>query len=107
MSADHSGSPPSSPRSPAADPARPLPAGGKGAGDDRELAARLRRGDQGALEALYDRYAGVVLALLVRIVGSRAEAEDLLQEVFLQAWRRAPEYDPHRGSFSCWLFTIA
>ena len=75
--------------------------------DDRELAARLRRGDAAALSALYDRYARVVLALVLRIVGNRAEAEDLLQEVFLQAWRRAPEYDPQRGSFSAWLFTIA
>lgn len=74
---------------------------------DRELAARLRRGDRSALAALYDRYGGVVLALLMRIVRSQAEAEDLLQEVFLQAWRRAPEYDPRRGSFSAWLFTIA
>lgn len=74
---------------------------------DRELAARLRRGDRTALAALYDRYGGVVLALLLRIVRSQAEAEDLLQEVFLQAWRRAPEYDPRRGTFSAWLFTIA
>lgn len=74
---------------------------------DRELAARLRRGDRSALAALYDRYGGVVLALLLRIVRSQAEAEDLLQDVYLQAWRRAPEYDPRRGSFSAWLFTIA
>ncbi len=76
-------------------------------GDDRELLHRLRRGDEAALSQLYDRYSGVVLALLLRIVGSRAEAEDLLQEVFLQVWRRAPEYDPQRASFSTWIFTIA
>jgi RNA polymerase sigma-70 factor (ECF subfamily) len=60
-----------------------------------------------ALSQLYDRYSGIILALLLRIVGNRAEAEDLLQEVFLQAWRRAPEYDPQRGSFSAWVLTIA
>jgi RNA polymerase sigma-70 factor (ECF subfamily) len=75
--------------------------------EDRELAARLRRGDPAALQALYHRYAGTVLALLLRIVGNRGEAEDLLQDVFLQAWRRAPEFDPQRGSFAAWLFTIA
>jgi RNA polymerase sigma-70 factor (ECF subfamily) len=91
----------------AADSAAPGAGPGTNPREDRELAARLRRGDPAALEGLYDRYSGLVLALLLRIVGSRAEAEDLLQEVFLQAWRRAPEYDPQRGSFSAWLFTIA
>ncbi|MDW8281530.1 MAG: sigma-70 family RNA polymerase sigma factor [Myxococcales bacterium] len=105
MSADPSGPPPLQP--PSVEVQRPALSRGAAASPDRELAARLRRGDQAALEALYDRYAGVVLALLVRIVHSRSEAEDLLQEVFLQAWRRAPEYDPQRGSFSCWLLTIA
>lgn len=89
---------------PAADPA---PSAQRTEADDRELATRLRRGDPQALEALYDRYGGTVLALLRRIVGHSGEAEDLLQEVFLQAWRRAPEYDVGRGSFAAWIFTIA
>lgn len=52
---------------------------------------------------LYDRHAPVMLALGQRILGSRREAEDLLHDVFIEAWRRSKDYDPGRGSVRAWL----
>lgn len=75
--------------------------------EDGQLIARLAVGDTSALDALYDRYAGVIFALLVRIVADRAIAEDLLQEVFLRAWQRAGTYRDARGRVAAWLFGIA
>ncbi|MET0387528.1 MAG: sigma-70 family RNA polymerase sigma factor [Polyangiales bacterium] len=60
-------------------------------------------GDQAALGQLYDRHAGIMLALGVRILGVRRDAEDLVHDVFLEAWRRAADYDPDRGSVKNWL----
>lgn len=74
---------------------------------DEDLLAGIAGGDRVLLGALYDRYSALVFAQLVRIVGSRARAEDLLQEVFLQIWRRAADFRADRGSVSAWLFTIA
>lgn len=56
---------------------------------------------------LYDRYAGLLLALTRRIVGTGTEAEEILQEAFLQAWLQAERYDPARSSVSTWLVLIA
>ena len=57
------------------------------------------------MAALYDRYAPLMLAMAVRIVGNRVQAEDLLHDVLLEAWHRAGEYDPERGSVRAWLVT--
>lgn len=75
---------------------------------DAALVQRMARGDRGpALEEFYARYAGLAMALLLRILGSRAEAEELLQELFVELWRRAPQYDPARASVGTWVTTIA
>jgi RNA polymerase sigma-70 factor (ECF subfamily) len=60
-----------------------------------------------ALSDFYDRYSGIVMAVVLRILGSRAEAEELLQEVFIELWRRAPDYDTGRGAVTTWVVTIA
>lgn len=73
------------------------------AAEDRALVARLAEGDQAALSALYDRYSSMLLALAIRVVGDHAEAEEVLQEVLLQAWRQAERYNPDRSSVSTWL----
>jgi len=73
------------------------------AAEDRRLVARLALGEQGALEQLYDRYSSMLLALAMRVVGEHAEAEEVLQEVLLQAWRQAERYNPERSSVSTWL----
>ena len=74
---------------------------------DDALIAALDAGDPEALGALYDRHARVVFSLLVRIVGDRDTAEDLLQEVFLRAWHQAHAFDETRGTVRGWLHRIA
>jgi RNA polymerase sigma-70 factor (ECF subfamily) len=64
----------------------------------------MARGDRQALAALYDRRAPTLLAIGMRLLRDRAEAEDVLHDVFLEAWRSAGDYDPRRGSVRCWLY---
>jgi RNA polymerase sigma-70 factor (ECF subfamily) len=70
---------------------------------DAELVAAIARGDRGALASLYDRHSAVLLGLAMRIVRDRREAEDLLHDVFLEAWRSAKNFDPNRGRVRTWL----
>lgn len=70
---------------------------------DAELVAAMARGDRGALASLYDRHAKALLGLAMRIVRDRREAEDLLHDVFLEAWRSAKDFDPKRGRARTWL----
>jgi RNA polymerase sigma-70 factor (ECF subfamily) len=63
----------------------------------------MARGDAGAIAQLYDRHAPVMLALARRILGSQADAEDLVHDVFIEAWRHAADYDPDRGTVKAWL----
>jgi RNA polymerase sigma-70 factor, ECF subfamily len=74
---------------------------------DVELLRAIAGGDEGALAALYDRYRVILFGLLLRILHSRAEAEDCLQDIFLQAWRRASDFDEARGRPFTWLVTLA
>ena len=71
--------------------------------EDAELVIALSRGDRSALAALYDKYASFLMSLAMRVVRDRREAEDLLHDVFLEAWRSAVDYDPSRGRVRTWL----
>ena len=71
--------------------------------DDAALIARMAQGDQSALAELYGRYVRTLLALAHGIVGSRAEAEDVIHDVFLEVWRHCAQYDPQRASVRTWL----
>jgi RNA polymerase sigma-70 factor (ECF subfamily) len=73
------------------------------AAEEKQLVARLAQGDQEALSQLYDRYASMLLALAIRVVGGHAEGEEVVQEVLMQAWRQAERYNPERSSVSTWL----
>jgi RNA polymerase sigma-70 factor (ECF subfamily) len=75
--------------------------------DDVALLKAIAGKDEKALSQLYDRYRVVLFGLLVRILNNREEAEDVLQEVFLQVWRRARDYDVDRGRPFTWLVTLA
>lgn len=72
---------------------------------DLELAARCRAGDADAFEELYRQHARRLYSLVVRMIGSAAEAEDLVQEVFLQAYRKLPGF---RGesTLGTWLYRL-
>ena len=67
----------------------------------------IARSDEAALASLYDRYRLILFGLLVRILASREEAEDILQDVFIQVWRRAADFDEQRGKPFTWLVTLA
>ena len=74
---------------------------------DVELLHSVARRDELALGLIYDRYRLILFGLMVRILNSREEAEDVLQEVFLQVWRRAADFDERRGRPFTWLITLA
>lgn len=73
---------------------------------DEELLEQLQRGDLEALEALYERYHRVLLALAYRVAADQQVAEEVVQEVFLAVWRRSSTYEPAQGKVRPWLFTI-
>ena len=74
---------------------------------DNDLLHAVAGKDEAALAAIYDRYRLILFGLILRILHDRAEAEDVLQEVFLQIWRRAGDFDEARGRAFTWLVTIA
>jgi RNA polymerase sigma-70 factor (ECF subfamily) len=80
---------------------RPDPAGTDA--DDVALIEAMAGGDRTALAGLYDRHASTLLALALRILRNRGEAEDLLHDVFLEVWRAAKDYDTSRGRVRTWL----
>jgi RNA polymerase sigma-70 factor (ECF subfamily) len=63
--------------------------------------------DETALEALYDRYAGMLSSVLNRILRDTQAAEEILQDIFFQLWRTASQFDASRGSLGGWLMVIA
>lgn len=74
---------------------------------DRTCIGRMALGDTRALEELYDRHAPMLYGLVLRIVGRVSDAEEVLQDAWLQAWRRADTWDPARGTVPAWLVTLA
>ncbi len=72
--------------------------------EEREQEApREPMNDGASFEALYDEHAPSMLALANRILGSRSDAEDLVHDVFIEAWRNAKQYDSTRGTIRAWL----
>src|ERR1700739_4056975 len=74
---------------------------------DAALARRLLQRDVSAFEELYDRHSRLVYALVLRILQQAAPAEEVVQDVFLQLWRNATQYDVSRGPFVPWLLAMA
>lgn len=72
-----------------------------------EVAKSFVAGDDGALRAVYDRYAPAVLRVAAATLGTHADAEDIVQTTFVTAWRTRGSFDPARGSLLVWLLTIA
>jgi RNA polymerase sigma-70 factor (ECF subfamily) len=63
--------------------------------------------DREAFSQLYDRFSSLVFTLALRMLRSQSDAEDLLQEVFVQVWRQAVNYNQERGSPEAWIINIA
>ena len=75
--------------------------------EERQLMDALLAGDEAAVRALYARFGRPVYTMGLRLLGTREAAEELTQDVFLTAWRKAARFDPSRGRLSTWLMTIA
>lgn len=94
-------------------PARPgrelraVPERGRDDLADRAIMADVAKGDQQAFAEMYDRYANRVFGVVRNVVRDPAQAEEVTQEVFLEAWRQARRYDPGRGAVATWLMTMA
>jgi len=74
---------------------------------DQASLTRIAGGDQQALAELYDRHARLIFSLALRILQERADAEDVVQEVFAQVWTQASRYDPARGAVAAWMLMMA
>jgi RNA polymerase sigma-70 factor (ECF subfamily) len=75
--------------------------------EEQQLVEGLLAGNDDAVRQLYARFARPVFTLGLRLLGSAEAAEELTQDVFVAAWRKAARFDPSRGRLSTWLMTIA
>lgn len=73
---------------------------------DIELLQRIARGDRDAFSRFYDLYSNVLFSIAFRVLNDQKEAEDVLQESFLQIWEKAPTYKPQAGKPFSWALTI-
>lgn len=73
---------------------------------DEDLIAAVGRRDESAVAVLYDRYSGLAFSLAYRILSDRGAAEDVVQDAFMSAWRRAATFQVGRGSVRTWLLSI-
>jgi RNA polymerase sigma-70 factor (ECF subfamily) len=74
--------------------------------DDNALVFAIRSGDQNAMATLYDRYSSIVYSVALRVLGDTGAAEDILQDVFMQLWRKPAAFDASRGNLGAWLAVI-
>ncbi len=70
---------------------------------DAVLMNGMQRGDPDAIERLYDRHAASMLGVAIKVLGGREDAEDLVHDVFMEAWQRSSGFRPERGSVRTWL----
>jgi RNA polymerase sigma-70 factor (ECF subfamily) len=74
---------------------------------DEDLMAAITGGDHDAFACLFDRYFRLVLSISLKILRNRPEAEDLMQEVFFELYRKAAEFDPEKGTVKAWIMRCA
>jgi len=84
--------------------APPLP---PGAPTDLELMLAIQEQDPEALSVLYDRYNGILKALILRVIHNDSEADDLLQEIFMEIWNQAKNFSAQKGKPLGWMVTLA
>ncbi|WP_342373949.1 sigma-70 family RNA polymerase sigma factor [Myxococcus stipitatus] len=74
---------------------------------DRDLLQQVALGSGAAMRAVYSRCGARAFAVVLRLLPTRADAEEVLQETFIEVWRRARDFDPGRGGLETWVTTIA
>jgi RNA polymerase sigma-70 factor (ECF subfamily) len=78
-----------------------------GAPSDLDLMNAIQAEDPDALAQLYDRYNGILKALILRVIHNEAEADDLLQEIFMEIWNQAKNFSSQKGKPLGWMVTLA
>jgi RNA polymerase sigma-70 factor (ECF subfamily) len=74
--------------------------------EDTELLSRVGQGDENAMESVFRRYSGPVYSVALRVLRDSGQAEDVMQEIFLQLWRNPAAFVQGRGSLGAWLVVI-
>ena len=74
---------------------------------DEEVMEQLQKGNQDALPILFDRFHRLVLKIALRILHDPGEAEDVMQEIFLEIFNKADRFDPDKGSTKTWILQYA
>jgi RNA polymerase sigma-70 factor (ECF subfamily) len=74
---------------------------------DLDLMCSIQKGDSEALSLLYDRYNGILKALILRVIHNEAEADDLLQEIFMEIWNQSKNFSAQKGKPLGWMVTLA
>src|SRR5437773_1523195 len=78
-----------------------------GVPSDAELMLGIQAEEPEALSQLYDRYNGILKALILRVIHNDAEADDLLQEIFMEIWNQAKNFSAQKGKPLGWMVTLA
>ena len=76
-------------------------------GSEKSLIDRVRVREQQAMAEIFDRYAGLVYSVALRVLNDSGYAEDVMQEIFFQLWRNPDSFSPSRGSLGAWLLVVA
>ena len=106
MSSPGNGAEPEEDNSPAPLPAA-IPEPEPGSPTDLDLMVAIQAENPEALAQLYDRYNGILKALILRVIHNEAEAEDLLQEIFMEIWYQAKNFSAQKGKPLGWMVTLA
>lgn len=70
------------------------------------LLRKIGEGDRASFRELYERFSGVLMAAAYKVLNDQTDAEDVLQDVFIQIWDKASLYDPRRGKPLTWALTL-
>jgi len=76
-------------------------------GSEKSLIDRVRVREQQAMAEIFDRYAGLVYSVALRVLNDSGHAEDVMQEIFFQLWRNPDSFSSSRGSLGAWLLVVA
>jgi RNA polymerase sigma-70 factor, ECF subfamily len=77
------------------------------AAEDAALLGKVEQGDQQAMGLLFDRYSGIVYSVALRVLKDTGQAEDVMQDIFIQIWKKPSAFISGRGSFGAWLVVVA